>query len=147
MTSFQPMYTIYCRFVLAQLRAHVEIATVILSLADANVRASLTDGCQSVGMDDEQQCYHRLSCTTYSQSMPPHVVWQSFSFASLCLFSCLRVSTLLSYSFRRYTTIRDAILTCARKPTWVSLIYRTERTTKKCKNKKKLKSKKRYAQK
>jgi len=25
-----------------------------------------------------------------------------------------------------YDTIRDAILTCARKPTWVSLIYRTE---------------------
>jgi len=28
-------------------------------------------------------------------------------------------------------TIRDAILTCARKPTRVSLIYRTEPTTKK----------------
>ena len=27
-------------------------------------------------------------------------------------------------------TIRDAILTCARKPTRVSLIYRTEPTTK-----------------
>ena len=36
----------------------------------------------------------------------------------------------------RYDTIRDAILTCARKPTWVSLIYRTEPTTKKCKNRK-----------
>ena len=34
----------------------------------------------------------------------------------------------------RYDMIRDAILTCARKPTWVSLIYRTETTTKKCKN-------------
>jgi len=33
-----------------------------------------------------------------------------------------------------YDTIRDAILTCARKPSWVSLIYRTETTTKKCKN-------------
>ena len=31
---------------------------------------------------------------------------------------------------------RDAILTCAQKPTRVSLIYRTEPTTKKCKNKK-----------
>jgi len=30
-----------------------------------------------------------------------------------------------------YDTIRDAILTCARKPTGVSLIYRTEPTTKK----------------
>jgi len=32
-----------------------------------------------------------------------------------------------------YDTIRDATLTCARKLTWVSLIYRTEPTTKKCK--------------
>ena len=39
----------------------------------------------------------------------------------------------------RYDTIRDAILTCARKPTWVGLIYRKEPTTKKCKNRKKLK--------
>ena len=37
---------------------------------------------------------------------------------------------------RRYDTIRDAIWTCARKLTWVSLIYRTEPTTKKCKNRK-----------
>ena len=42
----------------------------------------------------------------------------------------------------RYDTIRDAILTCARKPTWVSLIYCTEPTTKKCKNRKKTKSRK-----
>jgi len=33
-----------------------------------------------------------------------------------------------------YDTIRDAILTCARKPTWVSLTYRTETTTKKWKS-------------
>jgi len=47
-----------------------------------------------------------------------------------------------------YDTIRDAILTCARRPTWVSLIliYRTETTTKKCKTEK-LKSKNGYAQK
>jgi len=37
-----------------------------------------------------------------------------------------------------YDTIRDAILTCARKPT----IYHTELTTKKCKNRKKTKSRK-----
>jgi len=36
----------------------------------------------------------------------------------------------------RYDTIRDAILTCARKPTRVSLIYRTEPTSKKWKQKK-----------
>jgi len=46
----------------------------------------------------------------------------------------------------RYDTIRDAILTCARKPTWVSLIYRTEPTTTKCKTEK-LKSKKRICSK
>jgi len=39
-----------------------------------------------------------------------------------------------------YDTIRDAILTCARKPARVSLIYRTEPTTKKCKTRKKTKS-------
>jgi len=43
----------------------------------------------------------------------------------------------------RYDTIRDAILTCAGKPTWIGLIYRTETTTEKCKTEK-LKSKSRY---
>jgi len=43
---------------------------------------------------------------------------------------------------RLYDTIRDAILTCARKPTRVRLIYRTEPTTKKCKNRKTKKSRK-----
>ena len=41
----------------------------------------------------------------------------------------------------RYDTIRDAILMCARKPTRVSLIYRTEPTTKKCKTEKNYKVK------
>jgi len=40
-----------------------------------------------------------------------------------------------------YDAILDAILTCAEMPTWVSLIYRTEPTTKKWKTEK-LKSKK-----
>ena len=44
----------------------------------------------------------------------------------------------------RYDTIRDAILTCDRKPTWVRLIYRTETTTEKWKTEK-LKSKNGYA--
>ena len=43
----------------------------------------------------------------------------------------------------RYDTIWDAILTCARKPTSVSLIYRTETTTKNCKTEK-IKSKRRH---
>jgi len=46
----------------------------------------------------------------------------------------------------RYDTVRDAILTCARKPTRVSLIYRTEPTSKKCKTEK-LKSSRGHAQK
>jgi len=40
-----------------------------------------------------------------------------------------------------YDTIRDAVLTCAQKPTEVSAIYRTEPKTKKWKTKQ-LKSKK-----
>jgi len=47
----------------------------------------------------------------------------------------------------RYDTIRDAILMCAQKPTWVSLIYCAETTTKKWKTEK-LKSRKNgYSQK
>jgi len=37
---------------------------------------------------------------------------------------------------RQTMSIRDAILMCARKPTRVSLIYSTEPTTKKCKDRK-----------
>jgi len=44
----------------------------------------------------------------------------------------------------RYDTIRDAILACARKPTRVTLIYRTETTANKWKTEK-LKSKNGYA--
>jgi len=50
---------------------------------------------------------------------------------------------IVSASVIRYDMIRDAILTCARKTTWVGLIYRTETTTKNCKTEK-LKSKSRY---
>ena len=45
--------------------------------------------------------------------------------------------------------IRDTGLTRTQKPTWVSLIYRTEPTTTKCENRKKTKKQKKiiYAQK
>ena len=43
------------------------------------------------------------------------------------------ISATVQYS---YDTIRDAILMCAQKPTWVSLIYCTEMTTNKCKTEK-----------
>jgi len=58
----------------------------------------------------------------------------------VCL--CCSLKTFLHAVY--YDTIRDATLTCARKPTWVSLIYRTETTTKNCKTEK-LKSKNGYA--
>jgi len=38
--------------------------------------------------------------------------------------------------FGRNNMIRDAMLMCTQKPTWVSLIYRTEPTTKKVENRK-----------
>ena len=62
------------------------------------------------------------------------------------------IPTLITVCFKikiRYDTIRDVILTCARKLTWVSLIYRTEPTTKKCKHTEteKLKSNNGYAEK
>jgi len=44
------------------------------------------------------------------------------------------------------SVVRDAILTCAREPTRVSLIYRTETTNKKCRTEK-LKSTNGYVQK
>ena len=43
------------------------------------------------------------------------------------------------YLTERYDTIRDAILTCAQKPTCVSLIYRTELKTMNRKRKLKVK--------
>ena len=46
-----------------------------------------------------------------------------------CVFTFSRLGLL-------HDTTRYAILTCARKPTRVSLIYRTEPATKKCKNRK-----------
>ena len=55
------------------------------------------------------------------------------------LWTCYATHRIPNYNNLWYDTIRDAILTCARKATWVSLIYRTEPTTKKCKNRKKTK--------
>ena len=45
------------------------------------------------------------------------------------------INTGVKWTCSRYDTIRDAILTCAQKPTWVRLIYRTEPTTKSGKQK------------
>jgi len=75
---------------------------------------------------------------------------QSYVTVTLCISGSITVVPCGLLRFQadpiqtKYDTIRDAILTCARKPTWVSLIYRTEPTTKNCKTEK-LKSKNRHA--
>ena len=60
--------------------------------------------------------------------------WGQLACSELCVqwVSCIDGSTTV-VSVIRYDTIRDASLTCARKPTWVGSTYRTEPTTKKCK--------------
>jgi len=60
-------------------------------------------------------------------------------------FICAVHANHLCYVVVLCSTIRDAILTCAQKPTRVSLIYRTEMTTEKCKIERKFKSKDGYA--
>jgi len=66
---------------------------------------------------------------------------------SVLLQTCIGLNfVFLRVLHKGYDTIRDAILTCSRKPICVSLIYRTEPTTKKCKTEK-VKSKNGYAQK
>jgi len=49
---------------------------------------------------------------------------------------CIGQSAAYSADVLRYDTIRDAVLACAQKPTRISLIYRTEPTTKCEKNRK-----------
>jgi len=81
--------------------------------------------------------YCRSSITEYLRTMNI----STFDSTHICTFTLTKFSWFLTI---RYNTIRDAILTCARKSTWVSLIYCTETTTKNCKTEK-LESKNRYA--
>ena len=74
--------------------------------------------------------------------LPPIEIGGMGCFVSFHLAETITITTITNDTIR-YDTIRDAILTCARKPTWVSLIYRTETTTKNC-NTEKLNSKSRY---
>ena len=64
-------------------------------------------------------------CRVYSMWVPV-AVWQVRHCELVYAYTLL-------YRMRRgdlrYDTIRDAILTCARKPTWVSLIYRDRKPT------------------
>jgi len=45
-------------------------------------------------------------------------------------YSILKLHVLLQCGHSRWVTIQDAIFTCARKPIWVRLVYRTEPTSK-----------------
>jgi len=80
-----------------------------------------------VGVEEGREL--RFRGDLYSQESTFPLVTDKFSgpgraVGQVCLHLCV------------YDTIRDAILTCARKPTRVSLIYRMELTTKNCKNRK-----------
>ena len=102
--------------------------------------------CTTGSRFSHRRSYFKHCCMTkYSKN----VVWNcSPIFETRISCSTLHVRTYcnLTSATKGYDTIRDAILTCARKPTWVRLIYRTEPTTKKWKTEK-LKSKNGYAQK
>ena len=72
---------------------------------------------------------HKLYCILNS-------IWKLCCFTFKTNSSSLWVNETSNCILSKNDTIRDAILSCARKPTWVSLIYHTEPTTKKCKNRK-----------
>jgi len=87
-------------------------------------------------------CWNTAPTEPSGASDRPEFIIIYYVLSLICSFSLLfYVFTFLLRVLIRYDTIRDVILTCARKPTRVSLIYRTETTTKKCITEKKLKSK------
>jgi len=94
-------------------------------------------------------CPHKHNCSRRAAHLQTDA---GHYFQLLSATSILDATLLLHESSRAFTDecirydTRDATLTCARKPTRVSLIYRTEPTTKKCKTEK-LKSKNGYPQK
>jgi len=110
-------------------------------------------GCRSEMGNSRRKQFrpHRQHCAQFWMRPIARVAAWSHQYQHKVSFTCHRLGRcfrfLYIYDTIRYDTIRDAILTCARKPTWVSWIYRTEPTTKKCKTEKKLKIKSGYAQK
>jgi len=109
------------------------------------VRSDISNQCQhaSDGQTDKQpNCYYRRYHLLHSGGGvgPTARQWISRRSASLPQNSPLEFLSHVDWRQEigqcSSDTIRDAILTCARKPTWVSLTYHTETTTKKCKNRK-----------
>ena len=68
--------------------------------------------------------YSNANIFTHSLAVASTVTTHTSHWQHHCPFLSLSTNW---HCFIRYDTIRDAILTCARKPTWVSLIYRTLR--------------------
>jgi len=77
-------------------------------------------------------CFRHLHSKTHDTSASTALVVLSDN----VLYKSIHLLYFTTGRIHAYDTIRDVILTCARKPTWVSLIYRTESTTKKCKTEK-----------
>ena len=67
--------------------------------------------------------------TSYKITIGPIYKYVVYSVSSQIIhWGCLWASAVWQLdSLIRYDTIRDAVLTCARKPTWVSLIYRARK--------------------
>ena len=122
------------------------LQTVCTSLqTDNHTNTSSLNFCRPNALSDAQPTvskHWRQKTAKSRQFLKSHVTgrWGIYKCIRRCSLSwvgdnichCCAVMTL--WCGIRYDTIRDAILTCARKPTWVSLIYRMQPTTKKCKN-------------
>jgi len=117
------------------------IAYYIIFYQQSVTHFSLTD-C------DQQRHFCYYTCGLLVTEIPFSICAPPFY--CLCMYVCMNAWIVYVYS-RPWLptiqdTIRDAILTYARKPTWVSFIYCMEMTTKKCKTEK-LRGKIGYAQK
>ena len=131
--TFQP----YCNMRITSSRTRVKYC--IWWLSDELITTYHHRGCQS------ELLYNRYWRLLFTVLFGSRNEWHADIMMGLQYTRRLGTSVAVGCMLR-YDTIRDAILTCARKPTRVSLIYRTETTTKKCKTEK-LKSKNGYAHK
>jgi len=91
--------------------------------------------CKIQNTPDHRHTEHAVRATRAAEArtidhahLPQRKSWQNAFAPSKLLMGQLAntVTDATMPNLSKYDTIRDAILTCARKPTWVSLIYRTE---------------------
>jgi len=111
------MYTILAPILRSEIHQHVYFLAVTRSpICGRDGAGSMkwwVSGCPSMGRISKLCCWQKIYRSTAA-----------------------RRTEARRYIVPGYDTIRDAISTCARKPTWVSLIDRTGTTTKKCKTEK-----------